>query len=54
MRRRFRILAIDDHPDVLALLQATLTAEGLTATGAIVVRRCKADGTVIETVDLGT
>jgi len=28
MRRRFRILVIDDHPDVLALLRATLTSEG--------------------------
>lgn len=28
MRRRFRVLAIDDHPDVLAILQAMLTKEG--------------------------
>ena len=28
MRRRFRILIIDDHPDVLALLKATLDSEG--------------------------
>ncbi|MDY7080683.1 MAG: response regulator transcription factor [Chloroflexota bacterium] len=28
MRRRFRVLAIDDQPDVLAVLRAMLTAEG--------------------------
>jgi DNA-binding response OmpR family regulator len=28
MRRRFRVLAVDDHPDVLAILQAMLTKEG--------------------------
>ncbi|HFD39787.1 MAG TPA: response regulator transcription factor [Anaerolineae bacterium] len=28
MRRRFLILVIDDHPDVLAMLRAILTAEG--------------------------
>jgi two-component system response regulator RegX3 len=28
MRRRFRILVVDDHSDVLAVLEAMLTAEG--------------------------
>lgn len=28
MRRRFRVLAVDDHPDVLAVLRAMLTKEG--------------------------
>ncbi|RLC61451.1 MAG: DNA-binding response regulator [Chloroflexi bacterium] len=28
MRQRFRVLVVDDHPDVLAVLQAMLTAEG--------------------------
>jgi DNA-binding response OmpR family regulator len=28
MRRRFRVLAVDDHPDVLAILRAMLTKEG--------------------------
>ena len=28
MRHQFRILVVDDHPDVLAMLQAMLTAEG--------------------------
>ncbi|HET90740.1 MAG TPA: response regulator transcription factor [Chloroflexi bacterium] len=28
MRRRFRVLVVDDQPDVLALLQAMLNAEG--------------------------
>ncbi len=32
---------------------ATLTAEGLTTSGAILIRRSALDGTVVETVDLG-
>jgi two-component system KDP operon response regulator KdpE len=28
MRQQFRVLIVDDHPDVLAMLQAMLTAEG--------------------------
>jgi len=28
MRRQFRVLVVDDHPDVVAILKATLTSEG--------------------------
>jgi DNA-binding response OmpR family regulator len=34
MRRRFRVLVIDDQPDVLAVLQVMLTAEGFEVVAA--------------------
>jgi len=34
MRRQFRILVVDDHPDVVAILQAMLTAEGFDVVAA--------------------
>jgi len=34
MRRQFRILVVDDHPNVLAMLQAMLTAEGFDVVAA--------------------
>ncbi len=34
MRRQFRILVVDDQPDILAILQAMLTAEGFDVVAA--------------------